>query len=98
MAQAYRAPSTTTHIDHTLGSLLWQFWLTHGSLCSVSACVHTYETMFTQTACFGESLIPIARTFCKFLHASIEIVRDFPRAAKQAQIELYLDEQSVIMI
>ena len=29
---------------------------------------------------------------------SVELVRDFPRAAKQAQIELYLGEQPVIMI
>ena len=29
---------------------------------------------------------------------SVELVTDFPRAAKQAQIELYLDERPVIMI
>ena len=86
MAQAYRAPSTTTHIGHTLGSLLWQFWLTHGLLCGVSACVRARMRR-------GQHALGKAR-WCQ----SVELVRDFPRAAKQAQIELYLDERPVIMI
>ena len=47
-----------------------------------------------------ERPIPIAFANYVFVcdgDQSVELVRDFPRAAKQAQIELCLDERSVIM-
>ena len=82
MAQAYRAPSTTTHIGHTLGLLLWKFWLTHGSLCSVSACAHI---RLRGPHALGKALFQLLLQIACDGGQSVELVRDFPRAAKQTQ-------------